>query len=368
MRIAQIIQRLECGGDVAMVVGLCSYFADQGHKVDMFCLDRPTGSDHEHVWLSVLKKHGVSSQFLGRRAKWPGFVAGLRLWWLIQRRNYDVVHSHLSMPDAILGIIRRFTIVPFKHVLTVHNTREGRSWIREVCARGGNVVYCSEAAQRLSPLPGTSNTVIPNGILQSSYLGHRSQRTETRVQLRVPSDAIVIIAVGRMCAQKNFDSALDAIAVLSRRVPSKNLCFLFCGDGQEKERLEARAKHAPLVSCVRFLGNRTDISALLAASDVFLSTSLHEGMPLAVLEALTAGLPCVLSSIEEHREIAKTMPGCVFASPNGPEQIASALEAMIIKRNSPSALRRDRAPLLEEFSIDRCARSYLSLYGSLCHP
>src|ERR1039458_10291655 len=47
MRIAQVIQKLECGGDVAMVVGLSSYFADLGHKVDVLCLDRPTGSAHE---------------------------------------------------------------------------------------------------------------------------------------------------------------------------------------------------------------------------------------------------------------------------------------------------------------------------------
>ena len=367
MRIAQVIQNLECGGDVAMVVALSSYFADLGHKVDVLCLDRPTSSAHEHLWLSVLNQRRVSSQFLGRKVKWPGFVAALRLWWLIQCRSYDVVHSHLSMPDAIIGIIRRLTAVPFKHVLTVHNTREPRSRIRAICARGGNVVYCSKAVQRQSPLPGTSNIVIPNGILQSSYLGHRTQKAETRLQLGVPNDAIVVIAVGRMCAQKNFDSALDAIAILDRRVPNRRLSFLFCGDGQEKERLEAWAKHSSLTSCVHFLGNRTDIPTLLAASDVFLSTSLYEGMPLTVLEALTAGLPCVLSSIDEHYEIARTMPGCAFASSDNPEEIASALEHVIDNLISPSVLERARAPLIAQFSIGTCAASYLSLYNLICH-
>src|SRR5665213_1755284 len=51
IRIAQVIQKLECGGDVAMAVALSSYFADLGHKVDVLCLDRPTGSAHEHHWL-----------------------------------------------------------------------------------------------------------------------------------------------------------------------------------------------------------------------------------------------------------------------------------------------------------------------------
>jgi glycosyltransferase involved in cell wall biosynthesis len=367
MRVAHVIQRLECGGDAAMVVGIASYFADLGHQVDVLCLDRPTGSAHERHWLSVLNERRVSSQFLGRRTKWPGLVTALKLWWLIQRRHYDVVHSHLSMPDAIMGIIRRFTAVPFKHVLTVHSTNEGRSRIRAMFARGANVVYCSEAAKRTSPMPGTSNIVIPNGILQSSFLRRRTQKAETRLQLGVPNDAIVGIAVGRMCNQKNFDSALDAIAILNRRVPERNLHFLFCGDGQEKERLEARAKHMSLAPCVHFLGNRTDIPVLLAASDVFLSTSLFEGMPVSVLEALTAGLPCVLSSIDEHYEIARTMPGCAFAPPNSPEEIASTLEQVIDNRISPSALDRDRAPLMARFSIATCATSYLLFYNQICH-
>jgi glycosyltransferase involved in cell wall biosynthesis len=186
------------------------------------------------------------------------------------------------------------------------------------------------------------------------------------LQLGVPDDAVVVILVGRMCRQKNFDSAIDAIAILNRRIPNRSLCLLFCGDGEEKERLEARAKHSSLTLCVHFLGTRTDIPTLLAASDVFLSTSIYEGMPLAVLEALTAGLPCILSSIHEHYEIAATMPGCAFVSPNRPEEIASALEHVIDNLTSTSALESARAPLIARFSIATCAASYLSLYNLLC--
>ena len=365
MRIAQVSHSLECGGSMAMVVALSSKLAELGHEVDVVCLDRPTGSDHEQLWRKFLDQRRVSSRFLGRKAKWPGFVSALKFWWLVQRRKYDVVHSHLPMPDAITGLVRRFTTVRFKHVLTVHNTYEPRSTILAALGSGANTVYCSEAANRRNPVSGASSNVIPNGIAQPFSPTSCVIRAETRRHLELPQDAIVVIAIGRLCAQKNFDAAIDAIAILERRPGAKNLRYLFCGDGHDKRRLETRARDLGIDSRVQFLGNRTDIPALLAASDIFLSTSIHEGMPLTVLEALHAGLPCVLSSIDEHYEIAKGMPGCSFAPPNAPEEIASALDAAVNEATSPSDLRSARATLLERFSIERCAASYLSLYQSL---
>jgi glycosyltransferase involved in cell wall biosynthesis len=169
-----------------------------------------------------------------------------------------------------------------------------------------------------------------------------------------------------MCSQKNFGSAIDAITILTRRAIVRKVRYLFCGDGLERQCLETRAMDLGLDSFVQFLGNRTDMPALLAASDIFLSTSLYEGMPLTVLEALNAGLPCVLSSIDEHYDIARSMPGCMFAPPNSPEEIAAALEVMAKDPISPSALKYLRAPFLEKFSIDSCVASYLSLYRLLC--
>ena len=366
MRIAQVSHNLECGGSMAMVVALSSKLAELGHEVDVVCLDRPTGSAHEHLWRSFLDQRHVSSRFLGRKLRWPGVVSAVKFWWLVQRENYDVVHSHLPMPDAMTGFVRRLTAARFKHVLTVHNTYEPRSRIMATCGSGANVVYCSEAAQRRNPVSGVSSIVIPNGIVRSPYLAPCALRAETRRSLGIPNGAVAIIAVGRMCAQKNFDSAIDTIAILMRRNRAKNVRCLFCGDGQERQRLEARARHLGLDSCVQFLGNRTDIPTLLAASDLFFSTSLFEGMPLTVLEALNAGLPCVISSIEEHYEIAGTMPGCAFAPPNNPEELASALETMVNDPISPDVLKRARESLLARFSIDNCVASYLSLYSLLC--
>ncbi len=349
-----------------MAVALSATFAQIGHQVEVICLDGQCGSSHELLFAKVLQEHHVNLRFLGRKKKWPGLLAAAKLWWIVQRGRFDVVHSHLSMPDALVGLIRRITVTGVTHVLTVHSTIEPRSQFRAALAGGSNVVYCSQAAQRKSrPLLSVSSTVIPNGISQSDYLTAAGQRAETRQQLGVPIDAPVVMLAGRLCRQKRFDLSLDALRVLHERKSFTNLHYLCCGDGEERDRLVNQSRCAGLDDVLRFCGSRTDISAMFGASDVFLSTSLFEGMPLVVLEALTAGLPCVLSTIDEHYEIAGNMPGCIFVQADDPESVASALAACLEMKVSPSALRRERASLLEKYSIDGCARSYLSLYESL---
>jgi glycosyltransferase involved in cell wall biosynthesis len=214
---------------------------------------------------------------------------------------------------------------------------------------------------------GLSSTVIPNGIPQMVFATPGKSRAQIRNRLGLPVDARVVIAVGRMCPQKNFTTALEAMAILKRRCAIPSLQCLLCGTGDDQERLQIRVRELELDGMVRFMGARTDIPALLTASDVFLSTSRWEGMPVAVLEALCAGVPCVLSAIEEHIEVAASMPGCKFAS-HDPEKMASALELALHDALDPHLLREQRAPYLRKHSIEECADSYHRLHQACCHP
>jgi glycosyltransferase involved in cell wall biosynthesis len=365
MRIAQVMCNLECGGATAIVVPLSTKLAEFGHKVDVFYLDRPTASVHERLAIGNLDRCGVSCRSLGRKRGDPGVTAAAKLWWLAQRGGYEVMHSHLPLADAITGFVRHISPTRFKHVITVHNTVEPVSRIMAFCTGGANVVCCSEAARRRNPSGGPSNVVISNGIGLESYRNSRSTRIETRRSLSLPDFATVVIAVGRLCNQKNYECAIEGMAILKRQTPDIDIRFLICGDGPDKESLKTLTTELQLDGCIYFCNNRTDIPELLAASDIFLSTSSHEGMPLAVLEALTAGLPCVLSAIDEHYEIARNLPGCAFLCPNSPEEVSRVLQALIKHRMSPSVLRCSREPLLEKFSIEACVGSYSDFYQSL---
>ena len=367
MRIAQVSHSLDCGGSMAVMANLCAELSKRGHEVDAVCTDRPSGSSHEAFSTEGLRAHGVGVHFLSRERGSMGAAAMARLWYLTQKRRYDVVHSHLPMPDAMSGIVRRSSIRPFTHVITVHNTFEPRSWVLTRLAGGAHVVYCSEAVRRHNPLPGLSYTVIPNGITQADYAALESTRWQVRQELGLDPLGRVVIGVGRLCPQKSYDTALEAFAILkqSGRVPAFQ--YLICGEGEARAHLEFQTRQLGLEDAVRFLGARTDIPRLLTASDAFLSTSGHEGMPLSVLEALNAGIVCVLSAIPEHYELAGSMPGCFFAS-NSPETFASALESVFLQSPPPVGLRESRAPLLRKHSAEHAADSYLRLYEKYCRP
>lgn len=365
MRIAQVSHGFDCGGSMAVMAALCLELSKRGHEVDAICIDQPSGSSHEALSIDRLRAQGVDVHFLGRKRGHAGVGAAARLWHLTQQRRYDVVHSHLPMPDAITGLVRRSQIHPFTHVVTVHNTREPRSGPLTWLASGANVVYCSEAVSRQNPLPGVSYTVIPNGIPQDGYAGFDDARGQVCQQLGLDPQGPIVIGVGRLCPQKAYHTALDALAILKYSGRAPDLQYLLCGEGEARAQLEFQTRQLGIEGAVHFLGARTDIQRLLGASDVFLSTSLYEGMPLSVLEALNAGLSCVLSDIPEHYELAGTMPGCQFA-PHAPESVASALEAALAQKMSRAALRESRAPLLRKHSAEQSADSYLMLYDKCC--
>lgn len=361
MRIAQVSHSLDCGGSMALVVALSGELAKRGHQVDIICLDEPCGSAHETCWIAQLRRSRITIRFLGRKKGAPGVMAAVKLWWTVQRRKYDVLHSHLPMPDAISGLVRRSSPHRFVHVATVHNTHEPRSRTLQVLGSGANVVYCSEAVSTKNPLPNACSTTIPNGLPQLHNAMPARPRAEVRQEIGIECSATVVVAVSRLSSQKNLDAALAGFSVLKARHTAANLHFLICGDGEEKEMLQTRVKLLGLEAAVHFLGARTDVPSILAAADIFLSTSRHEGMPLSVLEALSDGLPCVLSAIREHHEVAESMPGCVFVS-TAPDAIASGLESALPLVALRPVLRGQRALLLEKHSMDRCAQLYEHFY------
>lgn len=365
MRIAQVSHNLDCGGSMTLVAALSGALARHGHEVDLLCTDRRSGSLHEAHWLDQLAASRVAVRFLGRKAGAAGVGALAKLWWQIQCRQYDIVHSHLPMPDAMCGVVRRTGLQRFVHIVTVHNTHEPRSSVLRKLGSGAHVVYCSQAVRRRNPLAGISSRVIPNGISQSLYAADRDSRQAVRRRLGLPPSGKIVIGVGRMCPQKDFDTTLETMALLREREVRWPVHCLLCGDGDEKERLMLKARQMGLDRTVRFLGARTEIPELLSASDVFLSTSKYEGMPLTVLEALSAGIACVLSDIEEHRELAAAMPGCLFAARN-PEAMAEAVGTALQWAADARLLRAERRERLQKHTLDACAESYERLYRACC--
>ena len=339
--------------------GLAHTFQRRGHSVTVILLDACT-SEIDNQARAELRASGIHVIGLNRRRGTCGIAPGLRLLRTIARGQYDVVHSHLPMCDAFVSIAHHARRRAFRHVVTVHNTHEARGLVSAHLCRNQKIVYCSQSARSARDKRLPDGPVILNGVDLRAFCRPDTLK-ESKRRLGLPANAIVIVGVGSIKPQKNYELAIRSLACL-KELNSMPVYYAICGDGPGRSNLERLCSDSGLRDRVLFLGSRPDVPQLLSAADLFLSSAAYEGLPIAVLEAFATGLPCVLSPIPEHREISIEMPGVYFPEDNRENSFAEAIQAALQSRVSHRTLADDRREHLRGYSIDECASTYERFY------
>lgn len=131
------------------------------------------------------------------------------------------------------------------------------------------------------------------GVDTKYYQCDEKKYSKFRKELKINDDDILLISMGDLIKRKNYVTAIKSVA----KVKNSKIHYVICGDGPERENLEKLAIQLKLDKRIHFLGFRTDIKELLAISDIFLFTTLQEGLPRSMMEAMSSGLPCIASKI-----------------------------------------------------------------------
>lgn len=160
------------------------------------------------------------------------------------------------------------------------------------------------------------------GIDLLGYNGIQQFREEKRQELGFCDDDILLISMGDLIVRKNYRVAIEAIA----KCKDTKLHYLICGQGEELDNLKLLAKQLNIESQVHFLGFRSDIKELLSATDIFLFTTLQEGMPRSMMEAMAAGLPCIASRIRGNVDLLDDNKGGFLCDPTDVNQFVSAIK------------------------------------------
>lgn len=163
------------------------------------------------------------------------------------------------------------------------------------------------------------------GVDTDSFHGINVDRNAIRDSIGVPRDAIMAIAMGDIVPRKNYKTAINAIALAKR----PQLHYVICGTGTQVGELKKLAKSLNIGNQIHFLGFRTDIKQLALSSDLYLFSSLQEGLPRSTMEAMCAGLPCVLSSIRGHIDLIEQEKGGLLCKINKVEEFANSLQRMV---------------------------------------
>jgi glycosyltransferase involved in cell wall biosynthesis len=207
-------------------------------------------------------------------------------------------------------------------------------------------------------VPSSRMTTVPNGIRPRTLgLG----RSAARAALGLDPTRPVVLTVGRLNVMKGHTHLLDAVPGLLRRTP--DLAVVVVGSGHLEEALRAQAAALGVTDAVHLAGHRDDARALLDAADVFVLPSRHEGMPLALLEAMDAGLPVVATRVIGSEEVVDEGRTGLLVRPRDPAALEEALGRLL----ADPALREEygragQRRFAEHFTAARMAAQTLGVY------
>ena len=210
---------------------------------------------------------------------------------------YRVVHCHLNYMSGVVLAAAKQAGVPVR-IAHAHTAAMAPGWkqsVRRLCKHlipltATHRFACSTEAGR-AIFGKQSFSILANAIDAAAFTPDDALRREVRAELGLGSE-LTVMHVGRMVYAKNHEFLLDAFRELLNTEPDAKLVLI--GDGELRPEIEAKAAGLPTGS-VLLLGTRTDIPRLLHAADVFAFPSRFEGMPVTMVEAQAAGLPCVKS-------------------------------------------------------------------------
>ena len=164
-----------------------------------------------------------------------------------------------------------------------------------------------------------------------------------------------ILHVGRLNRQKNHEALVNTM----RSLPSANLVLV--GDGELRGSIERRVKAAGLSERIHFMGELPpdEVRGVMRACDLFMFPSLFEAMPMALLEAMAAGMPIIASDIPANREL---LQDCGVLLPPDPAQFASAATRLLADRTVAAGLGERATRRATQFTVDAMADGYESLF------
>jgi glycosyltransferase involved in cell wall biosynthesis len=367
MVVAHVLSSLRIGGQERVALDLAGGQVEAGHRALVVSLaeppDGPLGDAFQRRGVAV---HRVAK----RTTAGLDVTLPLRLWALFRRERVALVHTHNRMPliyGAAAGKLAGAAVVHTRHGPGRGSRRE--LWMRRGAGRLLDAYVAvspelRELARALGDCAPGKLVVIENGIDLERFgaaAGGEARRA-ARAALGVGDGAWVVGSVGRLVPEKDFPLLVRAAAPLLG--PDARLVIV--GDGAEAGAVRAEAAARGVAPFVVLPGARDDVPRYLAALDAFVLSSRVEGLPLAALEAMAAGLPVVATAVGG-------LPGLIsdgvtgFLVPPGDEE--ALRRRLVALRGDPAAARaageRGRAHVRAHHSREAMVQRYLALYDDV---
>lgn len=336
---------------------------------------------YEHDWVTFLQERGIDAFIAAPWQESRPTVSFWRAYQGVRQQNLspvDVIHSHCQFGDVLALLLKR-PLQARALVRTVHNEREwGKRPLRRLLLTNGLYPW------RFDRELGVAQKVVDNLdqrpvarlLRRQAIRGYNALNLNRFAQLLVdipakrrslgiPPTAPIIGSIGRLTEQKGYGVLLTAVPQILQSIP--DAYFLIVGTGDLEGALHQQAQQSGVSDRILFTGARSDVEELLATMDVFVNSSLWEGLPTVIMESMAAGVPVVATQVAGNLELIQPEKTGLLVPPHQPSALAEAI-IRLLRMPEPAKvemIKQARHFVAEHFSITAVAHQHDHLYRQL---
>ena len=302
MRVLQVVTNMDRGGLETMLMNYYRHIDREKIQFDFLVHRQERAAFDDEI-----EALGGRIYRLPRLVPWSKSYLSALNRFFDEHTGYKVVHVHQDCLSSVILKAAKQHDVPVR-IAHSHSANQDKNlkypiklWYkRSIPEYATNLFACGKDAGDWM-FGGASYQIINNAIDVAAYTYDPTKRQEMRRQLGLENE-LTIGHVGRFSQPKNHPFLLDIFTSLLKKEPDAVLLLVGGGEGMPK--IQAKAQELGIAERVRFLGVRSDVADLMQAMDVFVFPSLYEGLPVTMVEAQAAGLPCIISD--------KVPPECIL--------------------------------------------------------
>ena len=290
---------------------------------------------------------------------------------LIEENNFDLIHAHTETGGLLLRLALLGCKTKAKKIYTPHGMSfyKGSSLKSQIMYRFVEKWICTAMDKNIA-INEEEFEVLRKWNKKSAEFEHGiglelpseiswNEGNNIRKELGLSATDIVITSIGELNKNKNHIEVINALS----RLKNKNIYYLICGIGPMEDKISeiAREKGVNLV----LLGFRNDISQILAMSDIFTFPSFHEGLPVSVMEAMCAGLPCVVSEIRGNVDLIEEGRGGMLCDPYNDETFAIAISKLICNAGLRMQMGKYNKVKIKSYTMDSVIKEIEKIYTDI---
>ena len=364
VRVVHVVETMELGGMERMIATLVRATDPKVFEVQVLCM-KAVG-----VVGDALQRDGFPVHFARLVRGSSDMLGFLPMARTLRELRPDVVHTHNT--PALLFAATGAWLAGVHHIVHTEHGRKFPDFLRYMVAE--RVASCvvnhvvgvsntvTDALHRYEWIPRRKLCTIANGV-EPAVRAREGQSEHLTEMLNVPTGARLVGTIGRLVWEKGLSHLLNGWPSVLSAEPTAIL--LVTGEGPDRAALEAQTVSLGIGDSVRFLGARTDVSAVLAVLEVFVMPSVSEGLPMALIEAMAAKVPIVATDVGGMpHALDNGDAGLVVPSA---DQVALATAIIRLLRNAEERSQLAAAAAFRfesHFTARAMARAYESLYLS----